>query len=97
MMRLVHTGIATAFLGCASAAQATTVIIYVEPMTLQRYTKVIDTPGRDRALLCMAPPATSGCTEVPIKRTGHATASSSPSNSLRPSVAPWADSITRSG
>ena len=54
--------------GFASAAQATTVVIFVEPMTLERYTRVYDTPGRDRVLLCMAPPATSGCTELPIKR-----------------------------
>ena len=39
-------------------------VIYVEPMTLGRYVKVMDTPGPDRVLLCMAPPATSGCTDV---------------------------------
>ena len=39
-------------------------VIFVEPMTLERYTKVFDTPGPDRVLLCMAPPATSGCTDV---------------------------------
>ena len=53
--------------GFASAAQATTVVIFVEPMTLERYVKVIDTPGRDRVLMCMAPPATSGCTDVTAK------------------------------
>ena len=37
-------------------------------MTLERYTKVIDTPGPDRVLVCMAPPAVSGCTEVPIRK-----------------------------
>ena len=46
------------------AAQAATVVIYVEPMTLTRYTKVIDTPGPDRVFVCMAPPATGGCTDV---------------------------------
>ena len=50
--------------GFASAAQATTVVIFVEPMTLERYTKVFATPGPDRVLMCMAPPATSGCTDV---------------------------------
>ena len=50
--------------GFASAAQATTVVIFVEPMTLERYTKVFNTPGPDRVLMCMAPPATSGCTDV---------------------------------
>ena len=53
--------------GFASAAQATTVVIFVEPMTLERYVRVIDTPGRDRVLMCMAPPATSGCTDVTAK------------------------------
>jgi hypothetical protein len=51
----------------AAAAQATTVVVIVEPMTLTHYTRVIDTPGRDRVLMCMAPPSTSGCTEVPMK------------------------------
>ena len=53
--------------GFASAAQAATVVIIVEPMTLERYVRVIDTPGRDRVLMCMAPPATSGCTDVTAK------------------------------
>jgi hypothetical protein len=47
-----------------SAVQASTIVIYVEPMTLTRYTKVIDTPGPDRVFVCMAPPATGGCTDV---------------------------------
>ena len=65
-LRLVLAGL---LLGCAaSAAEATTIIIFVEPMTLNRYTKVIDTPGPDRVLMCMAPPATGGCTDVTPKR-----------------------------
>jgi ABC-type sugar transport system substrate-binding protein len=63
-MRLVRLALAAAVLGCASAAQATTVVIYVEPMTLDHYFKVLDTKGPDRVLMCMAPPATSGCTDV---------------------------------
>jgi hypothetical protein len=43
------------------------VVIYVEPMTLDRYVKVMDTPGPNRVLMCMAPPATSGCTDVTTK------------------------------
>jgi hypothetical protein len=66
-MIIVRLGLAAAFFGCAAAAHATTVVIFVEPMTLERYTKVFDTPGRDRVLLCMAPPATSGCTDVTSK------------------------------
>ena len=66
-MKLVKLALGAGLLVPAAAAQATTVVIIVEPMTLQHYTKMIDTPGRDRVLMCMAPPSTSGCTEVPVK------------------------------
>ncbi len=67
-MRLVRLAIAAAIIGsAAAAAPAATVVIYVEPMTFEQYTKVFNTPGPDRVLMCMAPPATSGCTEVPVK------------------------------
>ena len=66
-MKLVKLALGAVLLVSAAAAQATTVVIIVEPMTLQHYTKVIDTPGRDRVLMCMAPPSTSGCTEVPVR------------------------------
>ena len=66
-MRLVRFALAAAILGSATAARATTVIIYIEPMTLDRYVRVIDTPGPDRVLMCMAPPAVSGCTDVTDK------------------------------
>ena len=97
MMRFVRAAIAAALIGCSAAVQATTVVIYVEPMTLQRYTRVIDTPGRDRVLMCMAPPSSGGCTELPVKHVSQRTDSSKPSNSLRPSVLPWAGSTTLSG
>ena len=66
-MKLVKLALGAGLIVPAAAAQATTVVIIVEPMTLQHYTKVIDTPGRDRVLMCMAPPSTSGCTELPVK------------------------------
>jgi hypothetical protein len=97
MMRLIRFGLGLALLASAAGAQATTVIIFVEPMTLERYTRVFDTPGPDRALMCPAPPATGSCTEIPIKHPRQATVSSSPSNNLRPSMLPWAGSTTRSG
>jgi hypothetical protein len=81
----------------ASASQATTVIIFVEPMTLEKYTRVFDTPGPDRVLMCMTPPSTSGCTELPFKKGRQATVSSKPSNSRLPSMLPWAGSTTLSG
>jgi hypothetical protein len=63
-MRLVRPVLAVLALGFAASAQATTVVIYVEPMSMDRYVKVFETPGKDRVLMCMAPPATSGCTDV---------------------------------
>ena len=58
---------AAVLLSVSGAAQATTVVVFVEPMTLERYTRVFDTPGKDRFLMCMAPPSTAGCTELPVK------------------------------
>jgi hypothetical protein len=66
-MIVVRAALAAALLSSAVATQAATVVIIVEPMTLDHYTKVIDTPGPDRVLMCMAPPSTSGCTEVKFK------------------------------
>jgi hypothetical protein len=66
-MTMLKLALAAALVACSAAAQATTVVIIVEPMTLDHYTRVLDTPGPDRLLMCMAPPSTSGCTELPIK------------------------------
>jgi hypothetical protein len=66
-MSITRLAIAAALTASASAAHATTVIVYVEPMTLERYTRVFDTPGPDRFLMCPAPPAAGSCTELPIK------------------------------
>ena len=63
-MRLVRLVFAAALLGCAATARATTVVIFVEPMTMEHYVRVLDTRGPDRVLMCMAPPSTSGCTDV---------------------------------
>ena len=63
-MRLVRLALAAVILGSASTAQAATIVIFVEPMTLDRYVKVVDSKGPDRVLMCMAPPATSGCTDI---------------------------------
>ena len=67
-MRALRIASAAGLLGCAGSAQATTVIVFVEPMTMERYTRVYDTPGPDRVLLCMAPPAEAGCTELHLKK-----------------------------
>ena len=67
-MRALRVAIAVILLASAGVAQATTIVIFVDPLTLDKYTRVFDTPGPDRVLMCMAPPATSGCTEVPLKK-----------------------------
>lgn len=67
-MSVLRIAIAAGLLACAGTAQATTVIVYVEPMTMERYTRIYDTPGPDRLLMCMAPPSEAGCTELPIKK-----------------------------
>jgi len=68
MWMRVRLATAAGLLGCASAAQATTVIVYVEPMTLERYARIFNTPGPDRFFMCPAPPSAGSCTELPIKR-----------------------------
>jgi hypothetical protein len=68
-MRGIRIAVAGVLLGAAGAAQATTVVVFVEPMTMERYTRIYDTPGPDRLLMCMAPPSEAGCTELPIKKT----------------------------
>jgi hypothetical protein len=37
-------------------------------MTLEQRSVKVDLDGPDRAFLCMLPPATSGCQEVPLRR-----------------------------
>ena len=46
----------------------TAVIVYTDPMSLSRYTVVYDTPGRDRAYVCMLPPRHGSCHAIPIHR-----------------------------
>ncbi|MBA3525657.1 MAG: hypothetical protein H0T82_01880 [Sphingomonas sp.] len=58
------------FLGAlaASPASAATIVVYTDPMTMERRTVVVDTGGPDRAYLCMLPPGDSGCRAIPIRR-----------------------------
>jgi len=61
-------GLALALALFGTSANAATVVILTDPMTLERQTIVVDRKGPDRVLMCMAPPATSGCTELSLKR-----------------------------
>lgn len=67
-MRIAGLCLFAAMFAWSGAAQAMTVVIFVEPMTFERYARVYDTPGRDRLLMCMAPPGAGGCTELPLKK-----------------------------
>jgi hypothetical protein len=60
-MRIWLASFVLALSGTASTAHAATVVIMVDSATLERRTIVIPTRGADRVLLCMAPPAVSGC------------------------------------
>ena len=68
MRRLAVGLIALASVAAPSAASAATVIVYTDPMSLSRYTVVYDTPGRDRAYVCMLPPRHGSCHAIPIHR-----------------------------
>ena len=63
-MKLRHLAMGSVLIGSASAAEAKTFVIYTDPMSLSRRMVVLDTPGPDKVLMCMAPPAESGCTQV---------------------------------
>ena len=69
-MRLWALAFAGVIVWAASAAPASaaTIYFYVDAMTLEQRSVKIDLDGPDRAYLCMLPPATSGCQEVPLKR-----------------------------
>ena len=49
-------------------AQAETIIVYTNPMTLDRKIVVRDTPGPDRAYVCYLPPSEIGCQRIAVRR-----------------------------
>ncbi len=67
-MRTLILGLTLAASGIAAPAGATTIVIYAEPMTMERRVVVLDSVGPDRAYLCMLPPAVTGCHKLPLKR-----------------------------
>jgi hypothetical protein len=56
-----------AAVSAASSASAATIVIYTDPMTLERRAVVVRPDGPHRAYYCMLPPAASGCQEVPVR------------------------------
>ena len=67
MRRAVFALTATAAVAAATPASAATIVIFTDPMSLNRQTLVLDTPGPDRVLVCTPPPG-STCTQVPFRR-----------------------------
>ena len=67
-MRVVRVALVMSAILAAPAAQAATVVVFVNPMTLDKHTEVFNTPGPDRLLMCMQPPGMTGCTELPIRK-----------------------------
>ena len=63
-MKLRSCAFGLALVASAQAANATTVVIFTDPMTLARHTVVYNTPGPMRVFMCMAPPSEAGCTAV---------------------------------
>jgi hypothetical protein len=55
-------------IAASAPASAATIVVYTDPMTMERRTVVVDSSGPDRAYVCMLPPGDSGCREVPIRR-----------------------------
>ena len=66
-MKSRHLALGSVLIASAAAAEAKTFVIYTDPMTLSRRLVVFETPGPDKVMMCMAPPAESGCTEVRAK------------------------------
>ncbi len=52
----------------AAPASAATIVVFADPMTLERKTVIVDPNGPDRAYLCMLPPGTAGCQAIRMKR-----------------------------
>ena len=67
-MRTYRIAIAAAMFAASGAAQATTVVVFVDPATFEKHTRVFNTSGADHLFMCIEPPATAGCTELPIKK-----------------------------
>jgi hypothetical protein len=48
-------------------AEAATLVILTDPLTLARRMVVVDPGGPDRLLICSVPPAVAGCQQLPWK------------------------------
>ena len=69
-MKWIARGLAVAMLaaGWPGKATAATVIVYTNPMTLERTVVVSDAAGPDRAFHCFLPPSMIGCQPLALRR-----------------------------
>ena len=68
MRRTILGAAVLASIGGAMPASAATIVVFTNPMTLERHTVVVDPDGPDRAYLCMLPPGQAGCQAIRIRR-----------------------------
>ncbi|HET9355109.1 MAG TPA: hypothetical protein VFO42_02970 [Sphingomicrobium sp.] len=59
---------ATILAAWTSQAKAETVVVYTNPMTLERTVVVTDRAGPDRAFHCFLPPSDLGCQPIAFRR-----------------------------
>jgi hypothetical protein len=67
-MRMTTALAALSLPALASPAGAATIVILADPMTMERWTVVVDPNGPDRAYLCMLPPGQAGCQRLAVRR-----------------------------
>ncbi|WP_162888030.1 hypothetical protein [Sphingomonas mesophila] len=67
-MRKVAICGALALATLSASAGAETVIVYTDPMTLERKVVVTETGGPDRAYHCFLPPSSLGCQKISLRR-----------------------------
>jgi hypothetical protein len=68
MRRMILGAMAVAAMSAATPISAATIVIFTNPMTMERHAVVVDPDGPDRAFLCMLPPGTSGCVPIKVER-----------------------------
>ena len=67
-MRVLWLCVTALLLAVPAAAQAVIIVVFTEPMSLEKRTVVLGSPGPDRLLMCPAPPAVGQCKEMPVVR-----------------------------
>ncbi|MFC7536747.1 hypothetical protein ACFQPG_05120 [Sphingomonas sp. GCM10030256] len=69
-MRVLPCITLAALLAIPSVAQAMIVVVFTEPMSLEKRAIVLGSSGPDRLVMCPSPTAVNRCKEVPVVRRG---------------------------